>query len=190
MRALLDLAVIGSISIEKGFRAHQFSSGVSLIAVGAPVWSLHWRTAQRVAEQDNEAGRAERASWPRRVYLYGIALVGALLILFELAQVVYRLLLWALGDTNADFFGAETLDGLVRAGTAAAFWAVHLLAIRNDTRMVDEEAEAAACESEGHERRREDLASRIEGMETELAVLRAELAELEDEGGGMAEETS
>ncbi len=181
VRALLDLAVIGSISIEKGFRAHQFSSGVSLIAVGAPVWSLHWRTAQRVAEQDNEAGRAERASWPRRVYLYGIALVGALLILFELAQVVYRLLLWALGDPNADFFGAETLDGLVRAGTAAAFWAVHLLAIRNDTRMVDEEAEAAARESEHKERRRDDLAARIAELETELSNLRAELAEFEDE---------
>ncbi len=181
VRALLDLAVIGSISIEKGFRAHQFSSGVSLIAVGAPVWSLHWRTAQRVAEQDNEAGRAERASWPRRVYLYGIALVGALLILFELAQVVYRLLLWALGDPNADFLGAETLDGLVRAGTAAAFWAVHLLAIRNDTRMVDEEAETAARESEHKERRRDDLAARIEVLETELSALRTELAELEDE---------
>ncbi|MDE0463850.1 MAG: DUF5671 domain-containing protein [Caldilineaceae bacterium] len=190
VRALLDLAVIGSISIEKGFRAHQFSSGVSLIAVGAPVWSLHWRTAQRVAEQDNEAGRAERASWPRRVYLYGIALVGALLILFELAQVVYRLLLWALGDPNADFFGAETLDGLVRAGTAAAFWAVHLLAIRNDTRMVDEDAETAARESEQKERRRDDLAARIEGLETELAVLRSKLAELEDEEGGAAEENS
>lgn len=181
VRALLDLAIIGSISIEKGFRAHQFSSGVSLIAVGAPVWSLHWRTAQRVAEQDNEAGRAERASWPRRVYLYGIALVGALLILFELAQVVYRLLLWVLGDPNADFFGAETLDGLVRAGTAAAFWAVHLLAIRNDTRMVDEQAEAAARESEHKERRRDDLAARIAELETELSALRAELAEMEDE---------
>ena len=181
VRALLDLAIIGSISIEKGFRAHQFSSGVSLIAVGAPVWSLHWRTAQRVAEQDNEAGRAERASWPRRVYLYGIALVGALLILFELAQVVYRLLLWVLGDPNADFFGAETLDGLVRAGTAAAFWAIHLLAIRNDTRMVDEEAEAAARESEHKERRRDDLAARIAELETELSTLRAELAEFEDE---------
>ena len=190
VRALLDLAIIGSISIEKGFRAHQFSSGVSLIAVGAPVWSLHWRTAQRVAEQDNEAGRAERASWPRRVYLYGIALVGALLILFELAQVVYRLLLWVLGDPNADFFGAETLDGLVRAATAAVFWAVHLFAIRNDTRMVDEKAEAAARESDQTERRREDLTARIEGLETELAVLRAELAELEDERGGADEETS
>ena len=188
VRALLDLAIIGSTSVEKGFRAHQFASGVSLIAVGAPVWSLHWRTAQRVAEQDNEAGRAERASWPRRVYLYGIAFVGALLILFELAQVVYRLLLWALGDPNADFFGAETLDGLVRAGAAAAFWAVHLLAIRNDTRMVDEKAEAAARESEQKERRREDLTARIEELESELSALRAELAALEDEEQGGDEE--
>ena len=181
VRALLDLAIIGSTSVEEGFRAHQFASGVSLIAVGAPVWSLHWRTAQRAAEQDDEGGRAERASWPRRIYLYGIAFVGALLILFELAQVVYRLLLWVLGDPNADFFGAETLDGLVRAVVAAAFWAVHILAIRDDTRMVDKEAEAAARESEQKERRREDLAARIEELETELSALRAELAVLEDE---------
>ena len=181
VRALLDLAIIGGASVEEGFRAHQFASGVSLIAVGAPVWSLHWRTAQRVAEKDDESGRAERASWPRRVYLYAIALIGALLILFELAQVVYRLLLWALGDPNADVFGAETLDGLVRAAAAAAFWAVHLLAIRNDTRMVDEKAEEAAREAEQKERRREDLAARIEELETELTALRVELVEMDEE---------
>ena len=188
LRALLDFAIIGGVSAEKGFRAHQLASGLSLIAVGAPVWSLHWRTAQRVAEQDNESGRGERASWPRRVYLYGIALVGALLILFELAQVVYRLLLWALGDPNADFFGAETLDGLVRAATAAAFWAVHLLAIRNDSRMVDAEAEAAAREGAQKERRREELAARIESLDTELSALRVELAALEDEEQEVSEE--
>ena len=185
LRALLDLAVIGTDSVEKGFRASQLSTGLSLIAVGAPVWSLHWRTTQRAAVQDNETGRAERASWPRRLYLYGIALVGALLILFELARVVYRLLLWALGDPNADFFGTETLDGLVRAATAAVFWAVHLLAIRNDTQMVEEAEEAEAPESEQGQqdapRRREQLLARIENLETELSALRAELAELEDE---------
>ena len=185
LRALLDFAVIGAESVEKGFRARQLANGLSLIAVGAPVWSLHWRTAQRAAVQDNETGRAERASWPRRLYLYGIALVGALLILFELARVVYRLLLWALGDPNADFFGTETLDGLVRAATAAVFWALHLLAIRNDTQMVEEEEEAEAPESEQGQqdtpRRREQLLARIENMETELSALRAELAGLEDE---------
>lgn len=190
VRALLDLAIIGSASVEEGFRAQQFASGVSLIAVGAPVWALHWRTAQRVAEKDDESGRAERASWPRRVYLYAIALIGALLILFELAQVVYRLLLWALGDPNADVFGAETLDGLVRAAAAAAFWAIHLLAIRNDTRMVDEEAEEAAREAEQKDRRREDLAARIEELETELSALRAQLSALEDEEAPVGEDAT
>ena len=188
LRALLDFAIIGAESVEKGFRARQLANGLSLIAVGAPVWSLHWRTTQRAAVQDNETGRAERASWPRRLYLYGIALVGALLILFELARVVYRLLLWVLGDPQADFFGIETLDGLVRAGTAAAFWAVHLLAIREDSRMVDEEADAEAEEGEQLAGQREALVARIENLEAELSALRAELAELEKEAEQEAEE--
>ena len=184
LSALLDYLFIGAQSVEKGFRAHQLSSGLSLIAVGAPVWSLHWRTTQRTAIQDNETGRAERASWPRRLYLYGIALVGALLILFELALVVYRVLLWALGDPQADVFGAETQGGLVRAVTAAAFWVVHLLAIRTDSRMVDElpETEAPDAEVEPVDApgRRTELLARIENLETELSALRAELAGLED----------
>ena len=48
----------------------------------------------------------------------------------------------------------------------------------------------AAREGEQKERRRDDLAARIAELETELSALRAELAELEDEEGGAAEETS
>ncbi len=177
LRALLDFAVIGASSIEKDFRAEQLATGLSLIAVGAPVWSIHWRTAQRAAGQAGEAGRSERGSWPRRAYLYGIALVGALLILFDLAQVVYRLFLWALGDPNADPFGSETLDGLVRAGVAAVFWILHILAIRTDSSLTDEE-EAAPMESRS---RRAELVGRIERLEAELSALRAELADMQDE---------
>lgn len=184
LSALLDYLFIGGQSVEKGFRAYQLSSGLSLIAVGAPVWSLHWRTTQRIAQQDNETGRAERASWPRRLYLYGIALVGALLILFELALVVYRVLLWALGDPQADVFGAETQGGLVRALTAAAFWAVHLLAIRTDSGMVDESPETDAPdadrEPEDAASRRAELLARIQSLETELSALRAELSGFDD----------
>ncbi len=185
LSALLDYLFIGGESVEKGFRAYQLSSGLSLIAVGAPVWSLHWRTSQRTALRDNETGRAERASWPRRLYLYGIALVGALLILFELAVVVYRVLLWALGDPQADVLGVETQGGLVRAVTATAFWAVHLLAIRTDSRMVDESPETEAPDAEREPvdapSRRAELLARIENLESELTALRAELAGLDDE---------
>ena len=192
LSALLDYLFIGEQSVEKDFRAYQLSSGLSLIAVGAPVWSLHWRTTQRTANQEDETGRAERASWPRRLYLYGIALVGALLILFELALVVYRVLLWALGDPQADVFGAETQGRLVRAVTAATFWVVHLLAIRTDSRMVDElpetEAPDAEVEPVDAQGRRTELLARIENLETELSALRAELAGLEDVGVKEVEE--
>ena len=182
LRALLDFAIFGADSVEKGFLASQLANGLSLIAVGAPVWSLHWRTAQRATGQDGEAGRAERTSWPRRVYLYGIALVGALLILFELAQVVYRLLLWALGDPNADAFGIQTLDSLVRSGAAAVFWVLHLLAIRSDSQLGDEDEEAHdTVQMAGRDSpsRRAELVGRIESLDTELSALRAELAELD-----------
>lgn len=185
LSALLDYLFIGGQSVEKGFRAYQLSSGLSLIAVGAPVWSLHWRASQRTALQDDEAGRAERASWPRRLYLYGIALVGALLILFELALVVYRVLLWALGDPQADVVGSETQGGLVRALTAAAFWAVHLLAIRTDSRMVEESPETEAHDADREPvdapGRRAELAAQIQSLETELSALRAELSGFDDE---------
>ena len=176
LRALLDFAIVDA-SVEKGFRAEQLANGLSLIAVGAPVWSIHWRTAQHAGAQAGAAGRAERGSWPRRAYLYGIALIGALLMLFELAQVGYRLLLWALGDPNADPFGAETLDGLVRAGAASVFWILHILTIRTDSRLTDEDVVA----QDEDRSRRAELIARIEHLEVELSALRAELADMQDE---------
>lgn len=175
LRALLDFAVIGAASTENNFRTEQIATGVSLIAVGAPVRVVHWRTAQRAAGQDGPVGRSERGSWPRRAYLYGIALVGALLILFELAQVIYRLFLWALGDPNADPFGIETLDSLVRSGTAAIFWTLHIIVIRADSQQAGEEVVV-----EEHSRR-DELISRIERLDAELAALRAELAALDQD---------
>ena len=177
LRALLDFAVIGAASTENNFRTEQIATGISLIAVGAPVRVLHWRTAQHAAGQDGPVGRSERGSWPRRAYLYGIALVGALLILFELAQVIYRLFLWALADPNADPFGIETLDSLVRSGTAAIFWILHIIVIRADSQQADEEEDIVVEEHN----RRDELISRIERLDAELADLRAELAALDQD---------
>ncbi|MBK8050311.1 MAG: hypothetical protein IPK16_26330 [Anaerolineales bacterium] len=63
---------------------------------------------QRIARQPNIQGAEERGALFRRIYLFGIALVGALVILFELAQVVYQLLLVLMGEPNTTLFSAET----------------------------------------------------------------------------------
>ena len=111
------------------------ANGLSLLAIGAPIWALHWRSVQRVAGQANEQGSAERDALMRKIYLYGVALIGALIILFQLAQVIYRLLLALMGDVTASLFTTETAHQLADCLVAGLIWAVHLLAIRDDARL-------------------------------------------------------
>lgn len=166
LRVLLDWLALGADPFSESFRAEQIANGLSLLAVGAPVWAIHWRAVQRVASAEGALAVAERASGPRRAYLYGVALVGALLILFDFATVLYRLLLWLLGDPNADFLGTDTLDSLVRSGTALVFWIVHVFAIRQDTRLTESLAPQPLT-SEVHVQRTE-LEARIAHLEAKL----------------------
>jgi hypothetical protein len=169
---LLAFAVMRS---EGRIWVEPLANGLSLLAVGAPIWSLHWRAVQSVARQEDAAGRAERGSGPRRVYLYAVALVGALLILFELASVVYRILLLLLGDLNVGLFSIEMANEIARSLIAGALWGVHLVAIRDDGRLgadLPQPVEDLAA-------RRSTLQQRIQRLETELAAARAELAQLE-----------
>lgn len=172
LRLLLDWLAVGGGLDE--FRADQAANGLSLLAVGAPVWVIHWRIVQRAAEGDEATARAERRSGPRRAYLYGVALAGALLILFDLGSVIYRLILGLLGEWTG---GTPIFDVLARSGTGAIFWALHLLAIRTDNRLAGDEEEPEPQPTA----RRQALEARIAELESALAAAKAELAAL-DEG--------
>lgn len=177
LQAALDwLLVVGPR--EGYFWAEPLATGLSLLAVGVPIWSVHWQAAQSQARRSDAQGAEERASLPRRVYLYGVALVGALLILFYLAQVVYRLLLLLLGDPNAGLLSAATVADLARSIIAAVLWVVHVLAIRDDTRRVAPERAPAAISPADQ---RAALVRRIEQLERELAATREALANLPPE---------
>lgn len=173
--ALLD-ALLGGLWVDP------LATGLSLLTVGAPVWALHWRAVQRVARRDNAEGLAERASLTRRAYLYGVALVGALLILFYLARVVYRFLLFVLGDPNAGMMTGQTVDEIARAAISAVLWIVHILAIRTDGRMGEAEPPAAAPALEPADERIW-LAQRIKELENELAATREALRQIEAKQG-------
>ena len=126
---------------------------------------------------DDIDGARERDAWPRKIYLYGVALVGALLILFDVAQVLYRLLLFLLGDPGAELFAPETAESLARSGVALVIWAAHLFVLRGDSRLGTDLVDEAE-EEEEREKRRAALVARIERLEGELATARAELAEM------------
>jgi hypothetical protein len=159
---------------EGRFWAEPLATGLSLLAVGVPVWSIHWRAAQTQARRSDAQGMEERASLPRRIYLYGVALVGALLILFYLAQVVYRLLLLLLGDPDAGLLSTATVADVARSVIAALLWVVHVLAIRDDTRQGTDEPASVRPAVES----RAELVQRIEQLERELAAAHAALAKL------------
>lgn len=156
--------------------------GLSLLAVGAPLWAYHWRSAQVVARSDSAAGLEERASGPRKVYLYGAALAGALIVLFFLAQVVYRVLLFLLGD-DARLFDFTAVGDVAQSVLAGIVWGVHVLALRGDARMGTEPPPAAPPSLDEH---RAFLQARMLTLETELAELREELAALDAEAAQTA----
>jgi hypothetical protein len=165
--------------------ANPLATGLSLIAVSGPIWMQHWRTVQTVARQTDEAGHQERNSAPRKIYLYGVALAGALLVLFNTSQVLYRLLLLALGEPGVDFFTAQTANEIAQGLVAIVLWTVHVLAIRGDGQLeaayeatyvaTGERQLAAARET------RAQLTGRIATLERELAQARHELAALDAE---------
>lgn len=171
LRLLLDSLFEGGWALDE-FRANQAANGLSLLAVGAPVWVIHWRKVQGAAEGEGVTAQAERRSGPRRAYLYGVALVGALLILFDLGSVIYRLILGLLGEWSG---GAPIFDALARSGMGGVFWALHLLAIRTDNRLaVGDPASVVEVAQE-----RAALEQRIAALESALAEARSTLAELD-----------
>lgn len=176
MQVLLDWGFGRIDGTVGGLWVQPLASGLSLLAVGAPIWANRWNLAQRAARRTDAEGQSERASGPRKVYLYGVALVGALVILFFLAQVVYRILLALLGDPNVRLFDMSAVGDLAQSGLAAVFWVIHVFALRGDAQL-GTEAPAASAPSEPERRSR--LEARIAALERELAELRRELAALD-----------
>ena len=179
LHALLDALLTGNSGVPAVW-SDPLANGLSLVAVGAPIWAFHWRAVQRVARQDNAEGASERNSLPRRIYLYGVALVGILIFLFPIAQIVYRLLLMAMGDPQAELFSAETAYDIAESLVAAVVWAVHLLAIRGDARFADEAPTADTSPPDVTTRRRA-LEQQIAALEEELVQARRSLAALDAE---------
>jgi hypothetical protein len=155
--------------------AAPLANGLSLLAFGAPVWSYHWRAGEQVARQDTPEGARERASGPRKVYLYGVALVGSLLILYFLASVVYQLLLLAIGDPDASLQTVWFAEQLASTLIAGGLWAMHLLAIRADMRMGSDTAAGAI----DIEERYTALQERVTQLQAALAAAQADLIEFE-----------
>ena len=136
VEALTGTAYVG------GEAVNTLLAAATLLAVGGPVWWLHWRLAQQAAR---EAPATELASPTRRIYLVLLFGVGGVASVVALLVGVYLLF----QDLVEGTFGDETVRSMrVAIGvlvTTAAIAGYHGAVFRSDR----EHLPAAAAE-EGH----------------------------------------
>ncbi len=113
-------------------RREQLTLGAALVAVGLPVWLIHWSLAQRSVRPGRDGADAERSGALRGLYL---AAVLAILLGVAAAQAtgLVRTVLERLGGAGPDVSvgSAGRLAGLIVAG---AGWLYYLLVRFGDWR--------------------------------------------------------
>ncbi len=102
---------------------------LTLLAVGAPLWGIYWARAQR---ERTRHGSDEAQSTTRRIYLFVVLGVSALVALVSLIVLVYLLVQSILDGT----VGAEMLDDMAvpiaLLATAGAVAWYHFTVVRHD----------------------------------------------------------
>lgn len=105
---------------------------LTMLIVGAPLWARYWSASQRVAQEPGVEGALERASLPRRAFLFVIFGVAALVVLVNLAILLFQVF-DALLDEG---IGAGTLRdvrwSVALLVTAGAISTYYWLVLRDD----------------------------------------------------------
>jgi hypothetical protein len=97
---------------------------VTLVAVGLPVWLLHWQAKPRQPD--------ETRSLARRLYVYLTVIAATLTLVGSAAAALYRLLSLALGGPFSPDLLTDLAHALALAVVAAAVAAYHWRALRSD----------------------------------------------------------
>ena len=135
--ALVVDAVTPSTDLLADWWREPLATTLTLVLVGAPLWWRYWSSAQRAVEV---AGAAERQSLPRRAFLFAIFGISVLVVLVNLAILLFQLFDAALDGT----FGWDTVRDarwsmalLLTAGAVAAYY---WLILREDQAAAEAES--------------------------------------------------
>ena len=98
---------------------NQASLGLSMVIVGAPLWVLHWRYAQRQAVKQPD----ETASTLGKLYLYGVLFTASLVVFIAVHSLLFQVMG---GDNFSAYFAGQALVWSI-------VWAYHWSVERRDT---------------------------------------------------------
>jgi hypothetical protein len=136
LTALAEVIVGPLQIIGESSRASEVSFSVALTGIGLLVWTIHWGLAARATSRDEIP---ERRSAIRKLYLYGVLLVGGLVLAFQLRTLVVDLLGLIFGTvTPADILHGELIPPLAMSLATGILWAYHAYIARVDATIVPE----------------------------------------------------
>jgi hypothetical protein len=127
-----------------------FSLALALLVACGPIWWWHWRSAQNWARQPGPAGHEERLSLMRKLYLYGVVIAAAAIVVITLGMVLYRAPSWLFDPRQVEFTASLVQLG-VAVALALAWWIGHGVVMRTDTRIILDETAAAGAGPEFHD---------------------------------------
>ncbi len=129
---LVDVSV-GGVPWGSGMR-ERLSGGLSLVAVGLPLWAYAWRGQQSEALREDERGARARRSLLRRGYLYLVLFVGVMGGMASAVRLLFVLLNAFLGGDFAGF-GRDFLDSLQFLVIFGVLLGYHWSVLRTDSVM-------------------------------------------------------
>lgn len=136
---LLNLAPPTLVIIDLGEPAARVSLAAAFAIIGLATWLIHWIPAERLAGAPDEAGREERGSAIRRLFLYAALFVGGIILSLAFGHLIRDFILAATGRLSS----SEWLTGgIVRPATTlvitGTFWLYYRGVAGRDRRLVPE----------------------------------------------------
>lgn len=139
--AVVEAAFGPFLSVGASRVADEVSFYGALTGLGLVVWAVHWGLAARTVAHDPVG---ERRSAIRKLYLYGVLLVGGLLLTFKLREMLGDLLGLAFGTVGrTDLLNGDVVPPLAMLATTGAFWLYHANVVQRDRAVVPEVGAAA-----------------------------------------------
>jgi hypothetical protein len=141
LEAIVEAALGPFLSVGPSNVADQVSFYGALTGIGLVVWAIHWGLAARTVARDPVV---ECRSAIRKLYLYGLLLVGGLLLTFHLRELIGDLLGVAFGTVErVDLVNGDVVPPLSMLAATGAFWLYHARQTQRDRTIVPEVGAAA-----------------------------------------------
>jgi hypothetical protein len=103
--------------------------GITLVIVGVPLWARYWFQTQQEA---TERGEVERSSLPRRIFLFAIFGLAALIAIVDLTVILYTLFEGMLEGTLSSEVIRDTRWSVALVLVAGAVGVHYWLVMRED----------------------------------------------------------